>query len=550
MVEPLVYKLASTPEEFEAIHRLNYLSFVEEIPQHAANPERRLVDRFHAENTYAICLEGEHLVGMIAGRCQRPFSLDQKIADLDRHLPAHRKAVEVRLLSVVPRHRKQAVFTRLAGVLARHFRSAGCDLAIISGALSQLPLYAHLGFEPFGERVGSGDAVYQPMCMSLQRFKSQARTLLVKAGGRPVSLLPGPVEIAPHVTAALQAPALYHRDPGFSALMQRTRARLCELTHASHGVLMSGSGTLANDAIAAQLAAKKGVGIVLSNGEFGERLLDHAQRWRLSFQALSSPWGSPLDLARLEKRLRDGGIAWVWAVACETSTGAWNPVDALKRLCRSHGVDLCLDAVSAVGLQPCDLSGVHLASGVSGKALGAYAGLAMVFHDGRLHRGGDLPRAMDLAFWEDSGGVPYTQSSNLWAALDASLQATDWAARWHRIRQTDAALHAGLRDAGFTLVGESERVPGIITLSLPAAITSHSLAHSMARFGYLLAGHSHYLQARNWLQICLMGQWQDDLMDVLPQQLARQAKRLERQAAQSIHHETLRERKNDDPQNR
>ena len=28
-----IWSLASTPEEFEAIHRLNYLSFVEEIPQ-------------------------------------------------------------------------------------------------------------------------------------------------------------------------------------------------------------------------------------------------------------------------------------------------------------------------------------------------------------------------------------------------------------------------------------------------------------------------------------------------------------------------------------
>ena len=67
LTESLVYKLASTPEEFEAIHRLNYLSFVEEIPQHAANPDKRLVDRFHGENTYAICLAGDQLVGMIAG---------------------------------------------------------------------------------------------------------------------------------------------------------------------------------------------------------------------------------------------------------------------------------------------------------------------------------------------------------------------------------------------------------------------------------------------------------------------------------------------------
>ena len=41
-------KLAETPAEREQVHRLNYETFVEEIPQHAPNPERRLVDRFDA----------------------------------------------------------------------------------------------------------------------------------------------------------------------------------------------------------------------------------------------------------------------------------------------------------------------------------------------------------------------------------------------------------------------------------------------------------------------------------------------------------------------
>ena len=78
---PLVYKIATAAAEFEAIHHLNYRTFVEEIPQHPANPQRRLVDRFHDENTYAIAMEGEELVGMIAGRARRPFSLWLRLSD-------------------------------------------------------------------------------------------------------------------------------------------------------------------------------------------------------------------------------------------------------------------------------------------------------------------------------------------------------------------------------------------------------------------------------------------------------------------------------------
>ena len=61
----LRFKIANEEWEFEAIHRLNYKTFVEEIPQHARNPEQRLVDKLHAENTYAICLSGDRLVGMV-----------------------------------------------------------------------------------------------------------------------------------------------------------------------------------------------------------------------------------------------------------------------------------------------------------------------------------------------------------------------------------------------------------------------------------------------------------------------------------------------------
>ncbi|HQL20535.1 MAG TPA: hypothetical protein PLY49_02145, partial [Opitutaceae bacterium] len=98
----LLLKIASEDAEFEQIHRLNYRTFVEEIPQHAPNADGRLVDRFHAENTYVIALQGERLIGMLALRAQRPFSLDSKVPNLDQYLPAGRIPVEVRLLAVEP----------------------------------------------------------------------------------------------------------------------------------------------------------------------------------------------------------------------------------------------------------------------------------------------------------------------------------------------------------------------------------------------------------------------------------------------------------------
>ena len=75
----LVFKIASESWEFEQIHRLNYQTFVDEIPQHQRNAEHKLIDKFHDENTYVVGLAGNSVVAMIALRDKRPLSLDEKI---------------------------------------------------------------------------------------------------------------------------------------------------------------------------------------------------------------------------------------------------------------------------------------------------------------------------------------------------------------------------------------------------------------------------------------------------------------------------------------
>jgi aspartate aminotransferase-like enzyme/GNAT superfamily N-acetyltransferase len=526
MSADLRYKLAETDAEFEEIHRLNYRTFVEEIPQHPPNTDRRLVDRFHAQNTYAICLDGDDLVGMIAGRCERPFSLDQKLPYLDRYLPPHRRVVEVRLLAVDPRWRKQAVFAALAGTLANHFRAQGCDLAIISGTLRESRLYRHLGFRPFGPQVGDAQAPYQPMALTLPDYAASAAQLEVLGGRAPTCLLPGPVSVHDDVARAYASPPVSHRSPGFHAMLADVRTRLCSLTGAADVVLMAGSGATANDAIGAQLAAEGRRGLMLANGEFGERLLDHARRFGLSFDVERADWGrgfAPETLARAVERVRPG---WIWAAAGETSTGVRNPVETLRDLAAAHGADLCLDAVSALGLQPLDLRGVRFASSVSGKALGARPGLAIVLHDGRLVPEGRILRSLDLAAYRAADGVAYTLPSGPVAALQAAL-ARDWPKRWHAVATADARLRAGLRRHGFAvLADDAQAMTGVVTVVLPPSVDVAALARRMERQGYQLAWRSRYLVERRWIQICLMGEWIERALEILPEVLARQSQAL------------------------
>ena len=80
------FRLAREPRDLEQVHALHYKAFVEEIPQHAPNENARHIDRFHDENDYIVALDGERVIGSLAVRRKRPFSLDSKLENLDEFL--------------------------------------------------------------------------------------------------------------------------------------------------------------------------------------------------------------------------------------------------------------------------------------------------------------------------------------------------------------------------------------------------------------------------------------------------------------------------------
>ncbi len=166
----LMFKVATEPWEFEEIHKLNYRTFVEEIPQHERNPEQKLVDKFHEQNTYVICLSDDKLAGMVAFRSERPFSLDAKLDHLDSYLPPVKSICEIRLLCVDPGYRRTRVLMGLMSKGLEYALPQGFELLIISGTTKEERLYKHMGFVPFGPLVGKPGAMYQPMYLTFESF--------------------------------------------------------------------------------------------------------------------------------------------------------------------------------------------------------------------------------------------------------------------------------------------------------------------------------------------------------------------------------------------
>lgn len=512
----LVFKQATDPWEFEEIYQLNYASFVEEVPQHPANEDGILVDQFHDENTYFICRRGSELLGMICVRDRRPFSLDQKLGRLEDHLPQAKGArlCEVRLLAVRPNLRGARVLPGLLTMMARYCQEGRYDYVVMSGRVAQQPLYRHIGFIPFGPVVGDEAAPYQPMYRPVGNvgveFAGKFHDEVSAPPDDPVILTPGPVAMPADVVEAFQLPPLSHRSPAFRELMLGVRRRLCDLTGANHCAVMVGSGTMANDVVAAQLSRLDAPGTIVTAGEFGERLLDHADRMGLEYVAVQHEWGESLDYDCIKRALGSNPGGWLWAVHCETSTGALADLSRLKALCRKHDAKLALDCISSIAATSVNLAGVWLASGASGKGLAAYPGLGLVFCERPPAPDPALPRYLDLALHcsgEDDGAVPFTLSSNLLSALEAGLRRqtpellaqVDRDGRW---------LRAQLRDLGFNLVAsEAESIGAVTTIALPRkTIDSEKIGRALEALGFYTSYASGYLRERNWLQVCLMGE--------------------------------------------
>ena len=509
------FKIADQDWEFKQIHKLNYETFVEEIPQHQSNNEKALVDKFHEENNYIICLKDNSVAGMIAVRDKRPFSLDQKLQNLDEFIPGHSSVCELRLLSIKQGERNRKIIMGLFRYLAEFCEDMKYDLAIISATTKQERLYKTLGFKSFGPLVGTNGARFQPMYLtpgSYFNFKKSTKVLTGDKNGiqknEKILLQPGPVKVKKEVEEAFRTEPLSHRSAEFKKILEDTRKRLCSLTNSNFAQVLMGSGTHANDQVAAQLSLLGGKGLILLNGEFGDRLTDHAKRFNLDFNTVEKNWGDTFDYDDIASKLDQDSYNWLWFVHCETSTGVLNELEALKKICGPRDVMLCADCISSLGAVETDLDGVYLASGASGKALAAYPGLSIVFHEKEIKPSNSIPRYLDLGYYINNEGVPFTLSSNLLYALNKSLELIDITKNRDFASGCSRVIRDRLKELNLKVINpEPVSSPSVVTFKLDDKQSSLEVGEKLEKQNVFLSYRSNYLSEKNLLQFAFMGEY-------------------------------------------
>ncbi len=197
-------------------------------------------------------------------------------------------------------------------------------------------------------------------------------------------LTPGPVNVADNVRLAIIKKDICHREPDFDSLLKRIELKLLSLfeikdTSKYGAVVITGSGTAANESILSSVVGNKNI-LILSNGEFGERLFSISRIYNENTFLLRFPWGKAFDLSKIQHYLSCNKIDILMMVHHETSSGIVNSLEKVGELSNAYGALFMVDCVSSAGSQKIDMEKYKIAycSSSSSKAISSYPGLSFV----------------------------------------------------------------------------------------------------------------------------------------------------------------------------
>jgi aspartate aminotransferase-like enzyme len=285
-----------------------------------------------------------------------------------------------------------------------------------------------------------------------------------------IILAPGPTPIPPEVLLAQGSPLVYHRGPGFGAIMRDVTERLKALyrTDAADVLLMTSSGTGAlESAIQNCLSPGDEVFVPLA-GFFSDRWRRLAEAYGLTVRTIEYEWGRRIVPQEVADALAEHPVKAVLLTHSETSTGVIQPIEQIAQVAREAGALVVVDVVSSLGAVPFafDEWGIDVALGGSQKALSASPGIAFAAIGERAWAAAATatnPRFyFDWAIYRQFAALP--DPENPWTPAISVMQGLQAALRLYFQDGVDAALvrhrmlsrgvKEGVKALGLDLFGE------------------------------------------------------------------------------------------------
>jgi aspartate aminotransferase-like enzyme len=285
-----------------------------------------------------------------------------------------------------------------------------------------------------------------------------------------IILAPGPTPIPPEVLLAQGSPLVYHRGPGFGAIMREVVGSLRRLyrTESADVVLMTSSGTGGLESAIQNCFSPGDEVLVPRAGFFAERFHALASSFGLAVRTLEYEWGARIPPGDVADELSERPAKAVLLTQSETSTGVIHPIRELAQAANEHGAMVIVDVVSSLGAVPFEFDawGIDVAIGGSQKALSASPGIAFAAISQRAWEASTSatnPKFyFDWATYKRFGELP--EPENPWTPAISVMQGLQAALRLYfqdgveaamaRHQMLSRAVKEGAKALGLDLFGE------------------------------------------------------------------------------------------------
>lgn len=190
---------------------------------------------------------------------------------------------------------------------------------------------------------------------------------------------PGPTPVPESVRQAMATPTIHHRTPEFEAIFAQAREKMMDMFKTDECLFLASSGTGAMQACMVNLCNKKA--LTINSGKFGERFGKIADALNLPKVELKYDWNTPVSIKDVENALDENSdIDAICIQICESAGGLRHPVEEVAALAKSINKDIMIiaDGITAVGVEPIDVTNIDALITGSQKAFMLPPGLAMI----------------------------------------------------------------------------------------------------------------------------------------------------------------------------
>jgi aspartate aminotransferase-like enzyme len=190
---------------------------------------------------------------------------------------------------------------------------------------------------------------------------------------------PGPTPVPQNVRDAMGKETIHHRTPEFEAIFEKTRTHLFKLFKTDEVVMISSSGTGVMEAAVINLCHNTLLNV--NSGKFGERFGKIAVAHGLNQVEIKNEWDTPVNVDAVVEAIKaNPDIDAVAVQISESAGGLRHPVEELAAAVKAVNPNIMIiaDGITAVGVEPIDVTNIDAILAGSQKALMLPPGLAIV----------------------------------------------------------------------------------------------------------------------------------------------------------------------------